>query len=127
MTPVLEDPAHPNTYFLCAECGDETRPRTREEEERGLCWNCAFWQTWVERKDHPAYREHIVRIGANHYLLAPEDSFARPRGLCGTRLAILFKDGRRVETSNLWHQGVIPMRWRIRLPDNATFVAAGGG
>ena len=111
------------TGYACAECGEHVMDARLEEMLfRCVCFHCNFWLNWVERLTHPDYENHIARINGNHYLIAAEDAFAVPRGFSGTRFAILFKDGRRVETTNLYHNGIIPLRFRNRLPDNAAFV-----
>jgi hypothetical protein len=70
-----------------------------------------------------------VVIGSEHYLIGdgtdgcPEDGFL---GFGGRRFEIEFFDGRKVTTRDLWHQGVIPPKWRERYPDNARFVQPEG-
>ena len=110
--------------YNCGECQERITgpPLNHDMVRRGLCYNCNFWEIWVERKDHPDYESHIARINGEQYLLGPEDTFARPRGMGGVHKVILFKDGRTVESTNVWHNGMIPLHFRNRLPDNATFV-----
>jgi hypothetical protein len=65
----------------------------------------------------------IARVGGKHYAIGPERRGDKQLcGFGGAKFIIQFFDGRRVETMNLWHQGVIPEHFRIRLPDNAEFL-----
>jgi len=61
-----------------------------------------------------------VVIDGEHYMLG--DNTAGMKGFGGRRFDIEFFDGRRVTTTDLWFQGVIPPKWRERFPDNARFV-----
>lgn len=79
-----------------------------------------FWGPGGLRdRDDPARR---VVIDGQHYLLGEERPGQTGDGFGGARFDIEFRDGRRVTTRNLWHQGAIPPRWRWRYPDNARFV-----
>ena len=54
--------------------------------------------------------------------MADEDSDGPFRGFGGAEHFFKFFDGRIVRTTNLWHQGDIPARFRLLLPDNATLI-----
>lgn len=78
-----------------------------------------YWNKLVEQKDNERY----VRVDGHHYAISPDNSSPNTmRGFGGRRFNILFKDGRKVVSHNLWAQGSIPLRFRERLPDNAFFV-----
>lgn len=108
----------------CVECGeiesdeliyaDEVDQKMRELQ---LCFDCLFWQEYMERVDSP----ETVRINGHHYVIGDEEE-TTIRGNCGCMYAIAFFDGRKVVTTNLWNQGPIPERFQDRLPDNAVFV-----
>ncbi|MDH2424851.1 hypothetical protein [Sphaerisporangium sp. TRM90804] len=68
-------------------------------------------------RDDPTRR---VVIDGEHYLIG--DGTGPSRGFGGRRFDVEFFDGRTVATRDLWHQGVIPPKWRDRYPDNARFV-----
>lgn len=83
-----------------------------------LCFQCHHWTRLLPE------RQNRVIVGGRHYMIEPE---LPPRdrslgGFGGQQWKIRFKDGREVVTTNLWHQGPIPERFRERLPDNAEFV-----
>ncbi|NUP15432.1 MAG: hypothetical protein HOZ81_04875 [Streptomyces sp.] len=90
--------------------------------EQTVDHNDKFWGPGGTRDgDDPAKR---VVVDGNHYILGddkPGDPF---KGFGGSRFDIEFFDGRTVTTRDLWHQGVIPPKWRDRYPDNARFVTA---
>lgn len=94
--------------------------------EESIDHDDAFWGPGGTRDgDDPAER---VVVGGEHYLLGDDkpDYPKAFKGFGGRRFAIEFFDGRKVTTHDLWHQGVVPPKWRERYPDNARFVQPGG-
>ena len=85
-----------------------------------MCQGCEFWHKFEILKNDP----NAVRINGKHYWIGPEDDPAPPywRGMGGGKVIVKFEDGRQIMSTNFWYQGVIPQRWRERLPDNAWFV-----
>src|SRR5687768_2519908 len=104
-----------NQIEVCWEC-------KKEEEflqESGLCSLCEKWFKMVFLR----CRNYMVRVKGRHYTIEDEDKdLFGMRGFDGAEFTIKFHDGRVVKTTNLWAQGVIPERFRGRLPDNAEFV-----
>jgi len=79
----------------------------------------AFWDEKVAVKDKP----FSVRVNGSHFIIGPEGE--KYPGFGGQKFHIKFHDGREVITTNLWHQGKIPVSYRFRktkLPDNAVFI-----
>lgn len=109
----------------CVECGQKERVSYESKTQERLianstCFRCDFWRGYEKRRDHPS----AVRVGDRHYWVGSVGFSDRPswgRGFGGTRFVIEFFDGRRVETSDLLHQGEIPPHFRERMPDNARF------
>jgi len=97
----------------CPYCG-------REGKERydGKCHSCHFWLRKVELSEEDRVRQVIV--DNIHYMIGKQNTSGF-KGFGGREFIIQFFDGRIVETSNLWHQGEIPERFRSMLPDNAVF------
>lgn len=91
--------------------------------ERQFCFYCSFWWDYVEmRADGDTFMgNRIARILNNHYILMPYEQ-GKPLGFGGREFVIRFLDGTEVTTRNLWHQGEIPERFRVHLPNNAVFV-----
>jgi hypothetical protein len=103
-------------YFL----GDISEEMFNKE----LCFDCAFW-TAIIRSDE-INPEKAVVVNNRHYIIGeetPRNIFQTlGRGFGGSKFIIQFNSGKRLETTNLWHQGMIPDRFRNNLPDNATFI-----
>lgn len=111
----------------CKECGktengDWMDSTARKLLKHKLCFKCNFWREKIAIKD----RLNVARIDGNHYTIEREEKLflSEFRGFGGRKSVILFDDGRRVETTNLWHQGRIPEHFKERLPDNASFEPA---
>ena len=78
-----------------------------------------FWDEKETMKDNP----RIVRAeGEQYYIGAKGKKQGTYKGYGGAKWRIEFKDGRVVETDNLWSNGTIPPAYRERMPDNAVLV-----
>lgn len=82
-----------------------------------ICFTCAYW---TERAAE-AHTSDSVRIDEKLYSLGDENSKCE-RGFGGQYNKIKFKDGRIVETTNLWYNGEIPQHFKSILFDNAEFI-----
>ena len=88
-------------------------------KETNECYDCAFWETSA-RQSHPVVIDHYVySIGAEPKPGRRNSDFL---GMGGRRFDIEFFDGRRVTTHNLWAGGLIPERFRDRIPNTARFI-----
>lgn len=114
--------------FECKECGkseDETRwyPETGLRLLKGkLCHNCDFWTEKIALMNDPNHAPKLVRTyDFKHNWIGDENENVSPnsRGFGGRKFKIRFDDGREVTTTNLWHQGTIPLHFRDRLLPNA--------
>lgn len=109
----------PTLAYECCECGREGDAHfyvhAADLRARRVCFTCGFWQDRAAE----AHLDTSVRVGGVHYQVG--DGTARPLGFGGQRWEVRFHDGRSVVTTDLWHQGAIPERFRARLPDNAGF------
>ena len=89
-----------------------------------ICFDCNFWIEKFEEKNSV----NVARIKNNHYIIGKE-SYTGERGFAGRQFKIKFfekiwiadKDNC-ITTTNLWHQGEIPERFRKYLPNNAEFI-----
>lgn len=108
----------------CVECGDVIYTGYSESvvakmRERQVCFTCNFWLDHIEAPNQLRY----VRVDGKQYWIGDDDKTpSKWRGFGGARWDIEFFDGRRVITTNLWYNGVIPTHFRSRLPDNARFL-----
>jgi hypothetical protein len=83
----------------------------------------SFWGPggYIDRENIP--ERTIARIDGHHYVIEP-DTDGGFQGMGGRKFTIDFFDGRSVVTHNLWSQGIIPLKWQERHPDNAQFRSA---
>lgn len=107
-------------HFACKECGKHYHSSmTGSTLREGLCFKCNFWMDKVAWENDPEEKLRCVRVSGKHYHIS--EGFGFSKGFGGSKFCIQFKDGRLVQTSNLWHQGDIPAHFKKRLPDNAEF------
>jgi len=82
-----------------------------------LCYNNHFWEEKVRLHD-----EYTVIADGDRYHLTPSNSGAGWKGFGGATFYVHFHDGRKIQCSNVWHQGEVPPNFKERLPDNAKFI-----
>lgn len=78
------------------------------------CFNCAFWEIRAD-EGCPTVIDHCVYTPGTR-------TTGDYRGMAGRRFDIRYFDGREIATVDLWSGGVIPERWRERLPNTAEFI-----
>ena len=78
------------------------------------CYRINFWKEIEAEKD-----DHLF-IKGESYSIGPENSMFK--GFGGQHFKIRLNTGETIETSNLWHQGVIPDEFKESLKDNAEFI-----
>ena len=81
---------------------------------------CFTKHYWLERVKNKDSKRQVVAKGVV-YQISDENDISSFRGFDGAKLVIHFFDGRKVFTSNLWHNGTVPDEFRDQLPDNAEF------
>lgn len=91
----------------------------------------AFWEHWADRhENHSDTTENgypIVRCRSAHYVVKPWKAPERHRafgggsmlGHGGRLFVFQMEDGTQLRSNDVWYQGVIPLAYRRRLPDNA--------
>jgi len=105
---------------ICEFCGkDFTQIMEKDAHLRDHCHDCYFWFKKVNLSENHQARRVIVK--SQHYMIG-RNHFEPFKGFGGRDFTIQFHDGRKIETSNLWHQGEIPESFKKFLPDNAEFV-----
>ena len=108
----------PPLIVTCRECGviDNVAEWVNlgELEREQLCPECLGWTKLARIASVPA----SVRAGGKHYLALP-DGAETWGGHKALAYRVQWLDGRALKTTTLWCQGVIPPRFRRRLPDNA--------
>jgi hypothetical protein len=113
------------TNVTCKECGKHedgtwNPEHTQKLRERSLCFTCDYWQDYVDVAAHPVDGKRCVRTPDGIHQTIGDENASGSRGHGGRRFVIVFDDGRRVESTNVWWQGPIPEHFRARLPPNAT-------
>lgn len=120
-------PLQKEPKVFCRECKAlMALPKDKSEAMVALtinyCGLCYFWHQLEVVKNSP----DSVRIGGKHYFIGKETSLEEDppkwRGIAGAKVIIKFFDGRTVTSTNFWYNGVIPDRWKNRLPENAEFI-----
>jgi hypothetical protein len=105
---------------ICEFCGKEfTQIMKKDAHIREHCFDCYFWFKKVNLAQHHLARRVIVK--GEHYMVGSNDPTPF-NGFGGRDFSIKFYDGRKIKSSNLWHQGEIPGRFKKLLPDNAEFI-----
>ena len=102
----------------CILCGTNLKKDHFSRDSKSLCFDCDFWMEKITLSS--AEKEMRAIIDNNHYMIGGTDSYVK--GFNGKEFIIIFNDGRKVMTNNLWHQGKIPERFRAMLPNNARFM-----
>lgn len=112
----------------CPGCGKEgfhtkyMGSEGKRMEVTGECFECAYWELRCEKGEELVIDNYVYGIGT-------EPSEAQRRsgrgmlGMGGRRFDIEFFDGRKFTTHNLWAGGLIPERYRERLPNTAKFIS----
>lgn len=107
----------------CRHCGKTEEACYVEERKKSMvdnnhCFSCDFWMDLVKRH---ARDENCVAVSKDstglrpfsHVTIGPETTSPHAfRGFGGSKFEIEFADGTKRVTTNLWHQGEIPERFR---------------
>ena len=110
----------------CKICGRKDDPEkycenTKDRMEAdGICFYCDFWEEHKRYDD--AHPDEFVIINGTHFMISPEDQNGM-RGFDGRKFTIKFNNGKKITTTNLWHQGEIPEHFKHYWPkDTAKFL-----
>ena len=102
----------------CEVCGKEVDRLMYTDTCSEECFTIKYWR---DRINNQSSKTQVV-VDHKVFQIADENSNSGFRGFDGRRFFIEFFDGRKVETTNLWYNGVIPEDMRKDLPDNARFL-----
>lgn len=122
--------ANDGANVVCKECGKDEKLTWYPEHNaklrtRSLCFDCDYWQDYVDEMSDPAIGPRCVRTPDGIHRTIGDEHARGSRGHDGRRFVIAFDDGRRVESTNVWWQGPIPEHFRARLPPNARIESGG--
>jgi len=121
---------HLRDWYTCWSCGALTCERSMSNRadlvKTGLCFYCMVWFENVAKT--MAKPERYVVAGGRLYAIGEEKPGTPDhcKGFGGRRHEIVFNDGRRVVSTNLWSMGEVPPEFRSRFSDNARFEGDGG-
>lgn len=104
----------------CVICGKEIA-KSRYVNAILCSSECFSENYWQERIPESKISPLCVIADGQMYWIGNEkiQSSHEFRGFGGAKWQIDFLDGRQVTSTNLWHNGVIPDKYRAQLPDNA--------
>lgn len=92
-------------------------------KEKCLCFSCNHWQEIVEDKNNV---RRVFVNGTSYWRkdyrknIRKEDEHVL--GFSGSIFKIKMNDGSEYTTNDMWSTGLIPERFKERLPDNAIFL-----
>jgi hypothetical protein len=98
--------------MICPVCGKLAVPMYVNGECSNECFTKGFWQETLN--------DTAIIINGKCYHVGDEDDTSCFRGFGGARYKIQMNDGRIIETTNLWTNGIIPEEFAR--PDNAKFI-----
>lgn len=100
-----------------------TRKEAIEKLLEDLSVSYRFWDDKVAMRkagDITPDGQPVIRSGATHYTIGPENTRYPVRGFAGRRFRFQLLDSEEiVESTNVWYQGRIPREFAKALPDNA--------
>lgn len=112
-------------HLVCKWCGKETVLYYTDMviaklQRQQACHECGFWLDRIAEDRGTKSDRYVVTQGFHHYVVADEDANSIFRGFGGQPwLVEWFDDRDPTYTTNLWHQGEIPERFRESLTPNA--------
>lgn len=83
-----------------------------------------YIEEWISKREKDP--EHFIICGGERYYIGCEDTPARGRGrgFGGDTFYIRYLDSNKVvKSTNLYHNGDVPERWKGRLPDTVEFIS----
>jgi hypothetical protein len=110
--------------LICKECGDEINLDNWMPEfkakliSRELCHRCDYWVDRIPK------RSSQIVVNGEVFQLDNNKPSTKSSAGHGGREFIFKRDGSdEIERStNLWFNGVVPNRFKLRIPDNAVFL-----
>jgi len=112
----------------CVKCGNRVDPY-HNQKDLNICCGCNYWQHRVNEINRGNSRIAILEKDGKPtcYYIGNENPRDGWVGFSGRKFLIEFLDGRYkeetiIETTNLWHNGIVPEHFRDELPINARFV-----
>lgn len=101
----------------CSDCGVNLDADGRMFlDDPGMCFECNFWSDVLRTANADPRMSLVDSETWSAYTAGPENAYMK--GFGGEKYFLVYNDGHVTETTNLWHRGTVPERWRERLPAN---------
>ena len=104
----------------CVCCGRKTITTYHNRDslvKKNMCFGCDIWD---ERSKHQN-NDNVMIVNGDWYTVGPEDKNNKMRGF-GGRKFVFVKNGKMVESTNVWFGGEIPQIWKSKIKDNASII-----
>lgn len=111
----LDDLVKEEDLFICKECGQISSRRFNNLLNNETCIHCSIWLGLISKNNEST----IITTTYERYTISPDSNGPGFKGFGGRQFNIQKLDGTKVVTKNLWHQGVIPKRFRNLVIPNA--------
>ncbi len=85
-----------------------------------------IWEPIIRRHELQRPGDRLVVIAGMVYAIQPDAPGSPFQGMAGRRFDIIFNNGTKITTRNLWYLGSVPEKYRSRLPDDARFAGGAG-
>ena len=109
----LEELYKEEQLTFCKECG-QIHSRNYNSLREDTCIICSIWLDMIDKNNDKT----IITQDYNRYQIGEEDSISHFRGFGGRKFIITKTDGSIITSSNLWYQGVFPIRFRHLVTPN---------
>ena len=111
----LEDLVKYEDLFICKECGQVSSRRFNNLLDKDTCIHCSIWLNLISKNN----KSTIITTTYERYTISPDSDGPGFKGFGGRQFNIQMLDGSEIITKNLWHQGIIPIRFRHLVVPNA--------
>lgn len=114
--------------YKCRECGKRAKVDAYDADLKlfvyRLCFTCNYWLNYVilECDVKEQLQRLPMRANGVHRVGLMDNNARGFKGHGGASFIFEHIDGRIIYCNNVWHQGVIPPRFKDRLPDNGRFL-----
>ena len=101
--------------MICSQCHLVTDRFVKDS----LCPDCSFWNEKLKVLETPEKERVAIYKGVWYEIrfIGFRDAPSEDLGHGGTKFEIAFKDGRLIETNDLWQVGVLPNYFKNLLPN----------
>jgi len=105
----------------CSKCKEDIGHTEYAGEEgkliksKKVCFTCAYWMVMYNQDKDPK-NKYTSFVTPDHIHYVVGDKKSNYCGFGGVSFVVVFSDGKKVETHNLWYQGEVPKIFREGWP-----------